>query len=226
MPKILIYNPQSGLMETYYKSIDEPMPYAYGNSLTVGEFRSNSNSNIIWTDKRVMDAWNAFRQTWGQPIYVGYAFKRIWQGGHANQSQHYAGTAFDVGQNLDYAARNNMRQLALNSGIWNYVEPAYLTPTWVHFDERMGFPACGSAGFPQVQVGSKGVYVLVLQDALTASGFTLAGLDGNFGPLTRASVATFQRTQGLPQTGIADCATWQALTSIANGIGYTGTVIN
>lgn len=38
-------------------------------------------------------------------------------------SQHYAGVAFDVGQNLDEAGRNSMRNLAINSGIWNYVEP-------------------------------------------------------------------------------------------------------
>ena len=40
------------------------------------------------------------------------------------------GLAFDVGQNLSQAGRNNLRNLAANSGIWNYVEPISLTPTW------------------------------------------------------------------------------------------------
>ena len=40
----------------------------------------------------------------------------------AGQSQHYAGTAFDVGQRLSNLERNNMRNLAQNSGIWSYVE--------------------------------------------------------------------------------------------------------
>jgi hypothetical protein len=51
-------------------------------------------------------------------------------------SQHYAGLAFDVGQNLSNSGRATMRNLAVSSGIWNYVEPASDTPTWVHFDER------------------------------------------------------------------------------------------
>ena len=58
--------------------------------------------------------------------------------GHGNQSQHYAGTAFDVGQRLSNSERNRLRTSAINSGIWAYVEPASLTPTWVHFDKRRG----------------------------------------------------------------------------------------
>ena len=54
-----------------------------------------------------------------------------------------------------------MRNLAATSGIWNYVEPASLTPSWVHFDERQVL-----AGYPQIKQGAKGVYVCVLQDAL------------------------------------------------------------
>lgn len=42
--------------------------------------------------------------------------------GHANQSQHYAGVAFDVGQNLSASGRLTMRNLAASSGIWTYVE--------------------------------------------------------------------------------------------------------
>ena len=69
------------------------------------------------------------RSAWGKPIYVGYAFRRIGEGGHANQSQHYAGVAFDVAQNLDNAQRDQLRNLAESLGVWGYVEPAYLTPT-------------------------------------------------------------------------------------------------
>lgn len=86
--------------------------------------------------------------------------------GIAGQSQHYAGTAFDVGQRLTNSERNTMRNLAQNSGIWSYVEPAFLTPTWVHFDKRSGSPACAQGGYPLVRQGSKGVYVLVAQDGL------------------------------------------------------------
>lgn len=72
----------------------------------------------------------------GSPIPVGFAFKRPWEGGHSAQSQHYAGVAFDAGQILSNSERNRLRNTAINSGVWSYVEPARLTPTWVHFDKR------------------------------------------------------------------------------------------
>lgn len=62
--------------------------------------------------------------------------------------------------------RADLRNLASSSGIWNYVEPASLTPTWVHFDERARV-----AGYPIVRQGAKGVYVCVLQDSLNTLRF-------------------------------------------------------
>ena len=44
------------------------------------------------------------RRTYGSAIPFRYAFKRIWEGGHGKQSQHYAGVAFDVGQALSQYA--------------------------------------------------------------------------------------------------------------------------
>lgn len=52
------------------------------------------------------------------------------------QSQHYAGVAFDVGQTLSSSQRTRLWNSANNSGVWAYVEPIRLTPTWVHFDKR------------------------------------------------------------------------------------------
>ncbi|MCX8128737.1 MAG: peptidoglycan-binding protein [Clostridia bacterium] len=225
MAVIYVYNPASNSMETYIRGLSEPMPYNRGNTLSVDEFRANSRANVIWTDRRTMDAWNATRSAWGRSIPVGFAFKRIWEGGHSPQSQHYAGTALDVAQAYDPATRNRFRNFAESLGVWTYVEPAYLTPTWVHVDKRTGVPACG-AGFPTLAQGSVGVYVLVLQDALNAVGFPGAGLDGYFGPGTRDALMGFQRTQGLTTDGVAGCATWRALTSRAVGIGRTGTVID
>lgn len=44
-------------------------------------------------------------------------------GGHGNQSQHYAGVAFDVGQNLTSSGRNVLWSSANSSGVWSFVEP-------------------------------------------------------------------------------------------------------
>ena len=109
------------------------MPYNAGNTLLVGEFRGSSGSPTLWTTKHAMEAFNRQRALWGGPIPVGYAFKRSWEGGHAGQSQHYAGTSFDVAQSAfgwTNAQRAALRQSAVNSGLWNYVEPVSLTPTW------------------------------------------------------------------------------------------------
>lgn len=217
MVNVLVYNHFAGVMDTYALELYEPMPYISGRTLTVREFRGRSNSNIIWTDSRAMLAWNATRSAWGQSIYVGYAFRRIGEGGHSNQSQHYAGMAFDVAQNISNASRNQLRNLASGLGVWTYVEPAYLTPTWVHFDARLNPPAC-SAGFPMLRRGSKGVYVCTLQDALFTAGIPDIEIDGIFGPHTQNAVAAFQRQNGLGADGIVGCQTWTKLTSMTNGV--------
>lgn len=93
-------------------------------------------SQTLWTTKRAMQSWNTQRYIWGGPIPVGFAFKRPWEGGHSNQSQHYAGVAFDVAQGWTNARRASLRNSAKTSGVWSYVEPVSITPTWVHFDKR------------------------------------------------------------------------------------------
>lgn len=226
MPRILVYNPDTNRMEAYYRGLLEPMPYVTNRTMTVGEFRGSSQSNVIWTDKRIMTTWNVFRRNWGRPIFVGYAFKRIWQGGHSSQSQHYAGTALDMGHTMSAAGRDALRAYAVRSGLWTYVEPASLTPRWVHVDDRFGVPACTRGGFPTLRQGSKGVYVCTLQDALNAIGYRTGGIDGDFGPATRSAVIRFQTREGLGATGVVNCATWQRLTTRAIGIGRTATVID
>lgn len=135
MAKILVFNNDRDRMETYYRGEAEPMPYNTNGTLRVREFRGSSKSNILWTTKRTMQSWNSQRYIYGGPIPVGFAFKRPYEGGHGNQSQHYAGVAFDVGQTLSASRRRVLWNSANNSGVWSFVEPISLTPTWVHFDK-------------------------------------------------------------------------------------------
>lgn len=220
MAKILVYNNNTNRMETYYRGESQAMPYNSGRTLKVSEFRGSSKSGLLWTDRRAMQAWNSFRYIYGKPIYVGFAFKRPWEGGHSNLSQHYAGVAFDVGQNLSESERNSMRNLAINSGIWNYVEPANLTPRWVHFDERQV-----ASGYPIVRQGSRGVYVCILQDVLTTLGYDTGGLDGVFGVRSNSSVISFQNKNGLKADGIVGNLTWNSLMSQVVGKGASNTTI-
>ena len=216
MINILIYNTASKRMETFVRELGDPMPYITGRTLTVGEFRSKSTSGVIWSDTVTMDSWDRQRATWGRPIYVGYAFRRIGEGGHSNQSQHYAGVAFDVGQNLNRANLNELWRSASNSGLWTYVEPQSLTPTWVHFDRRTNPPACQTGGYPLQKLGSRGNYVCLLQDALATVGIPAVMIDGSFGPITENAVRLFQRENALSPDGIVGCLTWTKLTAMAN----------
>lgn len=226
MAKILIFNQDTNRMETYFRDESDAMPYNANRTLRVREFRGSSKSNILWTDKRTMQAWNSQRYIYGAPIYVGFAFKRPYEGGHGNQSQHYAGTAFDVGQGLTNAQRTVLRNSAKNSGVWSYVEPASLSPTWVHFDRRFGTPACASGGYPTVRQGSRGNYVCIAQDDLNTLGFRTGGLDGVFGTQTNNAVRRYQASRGLSVDGIIGCNTWRSLQENVVGTGATSTTIN
>lgn len=220
MAKILVYNNYDNRMETYYRDLSQAMPYNANRTLTVSEFRGSSKTGLLWTDRRCMEAWNSFRYIYGRGIYVGYAFKRSWEGGHGTLSQHYAGFAFDVGQNLTQAGRNSMRNLAISSGIWNYVEPANLTPRWVHFDERWTV-----SGYPLIRQGSKGPYVCIAQDGLTTLGYNTGGLDGVFGARTTDSVRQYQSSRGLSADGIIGTNTWNMLMKEIVGRGQSSTTV-
>ncbi len=226
MAKIKIYNNDTNRMETYYRGEQEAMPYVTGRTLTVKEFRGSSNSNLLWTEKRAMLAWNSQRYIYGKPIKVGYAFRRPWEGGHSTLSQHYAGLAFDVGQTLTTTERNNLYNSAVNSGVWTYVEPQILTPTWIHFDKRRGNPACSTGGYPQIQMGSRGAYVMIAQDDLNTLGYKTGGLDGIFGSNTQTAVKNYQQNKGLAVDGIIGCNTWRSLQEDVLGKGKTSTTID
>lgn len=214
---VLVYNEDSNQIERYNRSLGQPMPYVNNSWLTLKEFRGSSKSTILWTTKSAMRAFYTTRARFGSGIYVGYAFKRIWEGGHSGQSQHYAGVSFDTGQRWTYSKRKTLYNLARKLGIWSYVEPISDTPTWIHFDKRNKKSAC-SSGYPLVKQGFKSNYVMILQDALNNMGRPLT-IDGVFGNNTKSAVINFQKYYGLKVDGIVGCSTWRKIASIANGMG-------
>ena len=228
MATVFVYDNYTNRMYRYTLRESDPMPYSYGSTLRVREFRGSSASDVLWTTVRAMEAWNLTRRSYGSGIYVGYAFKRIWEGGHGTASQHYAGVSFDVGQNTSAAVRKKIWTAAKNTGAWGYVEPLSMTPTWVHFDRRYGTPACKgtTAGYPTCRRGDKNTYVLILQDALNALGYSTKTLDGAFGQNTYDALRAAQRSFRLTADGVCGCNTWKKLTSAVVGIGRTKTVID
>lgn len=221
MAKILVYNNDANRMIVFYRELSQAMPYNTNRTLTVREFRGSSNSNVLWTSLRCMQAWNSFRYLYGRGIYIGYAFKRPWEGGHGILSQHYAGLAFDAGQNLSANGRQNLWNVARQSGIWNYVEPIVDTPRWVHFDERQV-----ASGYPLTRRGSKGVYVCILQDCLINLGYNTGGLDGVFGTNTQNAVLNYQRTRGLTVDGLVGNNTWRTLMTEVVATGSNSNTVN
>ena len=163
MARLLIYDAYENKVYTYANlNENDPMPYSTGTTLRVREFRGKSASPTLWTTIAAMEAWNLTRRKYGKSIPVGYAFRRIWEGGHGTRSQHYAGVALDVGQSLTQTKRTAIYNAARNTGAWGYVEPLSQTPTWVHMDRRYGTPACSgtTAGYPTLRRGSRGCYVM------------------------------------------------------------------
>jgi len=226
MAKILVFNNDTNRMEVYTRAENDAMPYNSNGTLRVREFRGSSKSNILWTTKRTMQSWNSQRYIYGRSIYVGFAFKRPYEGGHGNLSQHYAGTAFDAGQTLSLDGRRVLWNSANSSGVWSYVEPLSATPTWVHFDKRFGTPACLSGGYPTLRRGSISNYVCIAQDDLNTLGFTTGGLDGIFGARTQEAVRNYQQRVGLVVDGIVGCNTWRSLQEAVVGTGATNTTID
>ena len=230
MAGLLIFDAYDNMVYTY-NSLNEndPMPYSTERTLTLREFRGKSGSPVLWTTIAAMEAWNLTRRKYGKGIPVGYAFRRIWEGGHGTRSQHYAGVAFDVGQSLTQSQRTAIYRAARSTGAWGYVEPLSQTPTWVHFDRRYGTPACSgtTAGYPTLRRGSRGCYVMILQDALSTLGYqTGSRIDGLFGTRTEEALRGYQRRTSLTVDGVCGCNSWKKITTAVIGIGRTKTTID
>ncbi|MEX2012049.1 MAG: penicillin-insensitive murein endopeptidase [Chloroflexota bacterium] len=71
--------------------------------------------------------------------------------------------------------------------------------------------------WPVQSFGNRGADVRAIQSLLRGHGVTVA-YDGIFTTDTRSAVIGFQEARGLPQTGVADAATWEQLvTSVGRG---------
>ena len=230
MARLLIYDNYADRVYSYSDVHEnDSMPYSTEQTLLVREFRGVSGSDVLWTTTAAMEAWNLTRRRYGRGIYVGYAFRRIWEGGHGTRSQHYAGVSFDVGQNTTSAHRTELFNAALRTGAWGYVEPLALTPTWVHFDRRYGTPACSgtTSGYPTLRRGSRGCYVMILQDALSTLGYpTGSRIDGIFGTLTETALMGYQSRNWLTVDGVCGCNSWAKISSAVLGVGRTATTID
>ena len=72
---------------------------------------------------------------------------------------------------------------------------------------------------PDIQNGSRGDAVIVLQAALSLLGYSCGKADGICGPMTVAALNRFKETRLLPADGSADAALWEELlTELLKGV--------
>ena len=128
-----------------------------------------------------------------------------------------------MGQSLTRTARTAIYNAARGTGAWGYVEPLSQTPTWVHMDRRYGTPACSgtTAGYPTLRRGSRGCYVMILQDALSTLGYqTGSRIDGVFGARTEEALRGLPAAhQSLRVDGVCGCNSWKKISTAVHGRG-------
>lgn len=67
--------------------------------------------------------------------------------------------------------------------------------------------------FPETRVGSKGLTVVLLQQALSCRGFYQGKIDGDFGEKTHKALYNFRRSAGLYGETVADMEVYKKLFS-------------
>ena len=76
-----------------------------------------------------------------------------------------------------------------------------------------------TATYPTLSLGSRdgddaGAYVVMLQNRLQQLGYLASSADGQFGSMTESALISFQETNGLTPTGVADDSTQMVLYSV------------
>lgn len=174
--------------------------------ITVKDFRGSSTSTVMWVDANLIINYDKLCDKYGKKIPMMHAFRTYAEGGHYRYSQHYCGKAIDSTQGMASIEREKIRNLALLSRMFGYVEPKTLAPTWVHTDTRI------KEGYPTLKLNDKGCYVFNLQFILRSKGYNVS-LDGVFGNYTLAAVKSFQKSKYILQDGVVGPTTWAKLTA-------------
>lgn len=91
-----------------------------------------------------------------------------------------------------------------------HVHVSVANPTQLYDDPRPWSAAGASVSQPAAASGSA-VELRVVQEQLKRLNYAVGDVDGIYGSLTRAALLAFQADNHLPQTGIADAATVEAL---------------
>lgn len=192
------------------------LPYLGYGRIAMRGFLGQSDTDVAWTDMRLLEAYDALCKAQGAALYAGAGFKRVSSGLHAGQSAHYAGLALHLGQGMSTVEREELRISAVETGLFSYVEPGYLAPVWVHAEVMAAPPCALSRSYPYLERGMRGVHAFVLQDALLCCGFN-AALTGTVDAVTERALLRFRESEGLSPGAFADAPLWSRLMKKAAG---------
>ena len=88
------------------------------------------------------------------------------------------------------------------------------------------FSAAGLAQASALEEGDNGPEVAEVQSRLSACGYKVGSVDGDFGAATTAAVKAFQRAQGLDADGVIGPATYRALMGRDTPVSRDGSMLN
>ena len=149
-------------------------------------------------DARVLDCGVYCARELGCPLPAGG-----FGPGYRPGSPHLAGMALDMGYGLDPVSLRELWDIAI--GVFDRVQPLYLTPGWVH-GECYTSDLCGYHAYPFLGPGDRGGHVFALQSTLLNCGAAVS-LTGRLGRETQWALYSL-----IPAyAGIVDIRIWRAL---------------
>lgn len=165
----------------------------------VKEFRCLDGADKVLVDYNMVLGLQKVRDQIKRPILFNSAYRtenhnrRV---GGVKYSTHTRGQAVDI---PDMGLADKLRKV----GLYVYPEAG-----WLHVDSRYIMPHTGTK--PTLRKGSKGEWVLYLQNSLTRHGFKTIN-DGNYGRTTETTVKQFQKRHGLVPDGVVGPTTWNKI---------------
>jgi len=195
-----------------YRGQSFPLPYVIHAEIFPNDLnRIWTHDQILWTDRRLLEAYDMLCLKYGARIPIRGGFRRAREGQKLNCSGRVAGLVLDMGYDMTDAKREELRKLCIQSRLFEYVYPSHITPTWVSVEKIIAPPCSPSRRYPRLEVGDINVHVFALQDTLAARGYEPDKLNGEFDRSTENMLRRFCKDSGVDYPGAVENIVWRLL---------------
>ena len=178
---------------------------------TVSDFTAGRSYDAVWTDRRLILAYNSCAALYDGSFCVSGGFRRAASSRALCESPRCAGLSLCLGAELCRAERERLRFFCVGGGFFDYVSPPYDSPDCVTVSVRAEPSSKLYRGYPRLEAGSENVYVFAMQDALFSRGLLSMKPTGRFCAETAAALRRFKGECGLAPTDFADASVWRYL---------------